>query len=168
MGSSRPEEWKGIRGYEGCYEISSHGRVKSVERFVGYIVSEKILKPEITCWGYERILLSIQGFASKASVHRLVAEHFLENDELLPIVNHLDGNKRNNFVENLEWCTAARNNQHARDLGLVGESSLKIPIDVVEQIKAYYVPRSSTHGVVGTALRFGVSKSSVSNIIRSE
>jgi hypothetical protein len=100
------EIWKDIKGYEGIYQISNLGRVKSLPRWVRnrsgkYITKEKILAPIKTRKGYLNVHLQSKGY----SVHRLVAKAFIPNPLNLPQVNHKDENKENNSVNNLEWCT---------------------------------------------------------------
>jgi hypothetical protein len=116
------EKWKAIRGYEGMYEISNQGRVRSLSRYrenhrAVQHVPEIILKEYIGRWGYALVKLCSNGKAKEMKVHRLVAEAFLNTPEK-DQVNHKDGNKLNNSVENLEWCTGSENMQHAYDNGL--------------------------------------------------
>lgn len=114
------ETWKTIEGHEG-YEISSYGTVKAKTRQVNYIdgrvgiFKEKIMKPMLTKKGYHKVHLSSnekEGYRSSYQVHRLVASMFIPNPETKPQVNHKDGNKLNNHVENLEWVTNEENHTH--------------------------------------------------------
>ena len=91
------EIWKDIKGYEGLYQISSHGRVKSLFRY------KKILKPALQTKGYFYVSLCKPN--KNFTIHRLVAEAFIPNPDNLPCVNHKDEDKTNNHVDNLEWCT---------------------------------------------------------------
>ena len=111
------EIWKPIKGYEGLYEVSNLGRIKSLKRLVkkwdGYrIVPEKILTPRANNRGYLRITLCKDGITKTFSPHRLVAEAFLDNPDNLPCVNHKDENPLNNVASNLEWCTYSYNNSY--------------------------------------------------------
>jgi hypothetical protein len=102
---------KSIKGYEGQYSISSDGKVYSDK-------SNIELKQSIGTTGYYRVNLNNKDGGKTFKVHRLVAIHFIENPNKLNIVNHKDGNKLNNNVENLEWCDYSHNNRHARENGL--------------------------------------------------
>ena len=96
------EVFKDIEGYEGLYQVSNYGNVLSVKR-------NKFLKPAEQCCGYYQIALSKKCIVKSFLVHRLVAQAFLENPDNLPVVNHLDENRKNNNVSNLEWCTVEHN-----------------------------------------------------------
>ena len=103
------EIWKPIKGFEPYYQISNLGQVSNYR---------KILKPFISNSGYKVIDLRVNGLRTKYLIHRLVAEHFLDNPNGYRYVNHIDGNKSNNVVSNLEWCTNSENILHARRTGL--------------------------------------------------
>lgn len=98
----KKEIWKDIKGYEGLYQVSNFGRVKSLVNNKGQY-REKILNPIIGN-GYYRVRLFKNKQNKLYSVHRLVAEAFIPNPDNLPQVNHRDENKLNNSVDNLEWC----------------------------------------------------------------
>lgn len=104
------EDWRDIKGYEGQYEVSSLGRVRSLN--FNREGRCQLLKFEMTKWGYLRVVLHKDGKAKHYSVHRLVAEAFLANPLGLTEVNHLDECKTNNAVANLEWCSAKDNSNH--------------------------------------------------------
>ena len=110
------EIWKDVKGYEGFYQVSNLGRVKSLERDIyfpnGTIIrhmEEKILVPALNNNGYSYVNLCKNGKTKKEYVHRLVAMAFIENPENKPMVNHKDEVKTNNVVDNLEWCSAQEN-----------------------------------------------------------
>ena len=107
------EIWKDIPGYEGLYQISNLGNVKSLPRKVNKRKCEEIIKvPTISNKGYYRISLCKNGKIKYYAIHRLVAEAFISNHNNLPCVNHKDCNKQNNNVDNLEWCTYSYNNMY--------------------------------------------------------
>jgi len=118
------EVWKPVVGYEGLYEVSNLGRVKSCTKTVyrdrrGPITfQEKIMKPTVTYKGYLTIDLRNHGRRKGGFVHRLVAKAFIENPENKEQVNHINGNKKDNRVENLEWATNQENMVHAYKLNL--------------------------------------------------
>ena len=118
------EIWKPVVGYEGIYEVSSLGRVKSCERTIirkdgrKMNVRGKIMKPSIIRIGYEQIDLSKKDNAETVYVHRLVGKAFIENPYNKEQINHKNGVKTDNRVENLEWVTSQENMRHAFKNGL--------------------------------------------------
>ena len=110
------EEWRDIKGYEGLYQVSDKGRVKSLERVTirkngkKLPVKERIMKSSIDKDGYLRVALcNSKGKRKLFFVHRLVCEAFHENPDNKPCVNHIDENKTNNTASNLDWCTVVEN-----------------------------------------------------------
>lgn len=97
------EVWKDIVGYEGLYQVSNNGRIKSLPRH-GTSNQEKILKQHTDSKGYKRLWLCKEGVQKNHKVHRLVAMAFIPNPDNLPQVNHKDEDKQNNSASNLEWC----------------------------------------------------------------
>lgn len=117
------EIWKDIPCYEGLYEVSNCGNVRSITRTVrfgrGYKTYEsQFLKFQTDKDGYFRVGLSKNGKKKQFRVNRLVAMAFIDNPNNLPVVNHKDGDKQNNHVENLEWVTHSENDLHAFKTGL--------------------------------------------------
>ena len=109
------EEWMNIEGYEGLYQVSNEGRVKSLQREIVYkdgrkkVLEEKILHNFLSDLGYYHVMLSKDGMSKRYKVHRLVAKAFIPNPNNLPIINHKDENPKNNVADNLEWCTQGYN-----------------------------------------------------------
>lgn len=117
------EIWKDIKGYEGLYQISNFGRVKSLERYQQnhsklQKIEEKIKTIHIKNNGYQFVQLYKDNIMKNLHVHRLVAQAFIPNLENKTQINHIDGNKLNNSVNNLEWVTSNENNKHKWDTGL--------------------------------------------------
>lgn len=112
---------KAVIGYEGLYEITDDGAVFSVDRYTkdGKHLKRKEVKGGKFSNGYEFVCLRKDGVNHNCLKHRLVAEVFIPNPDNLPCVNHIDGNKQNNSVDNLEWCTQGYNLNHAVQIGLV-------------------------------------------------
>lgn len=104
-------KWKPIVGYEGIYEVSDNGEIKS-------LIKNRLLKPCIHKKGYLVVTLTKEKVHKHYYVHRLVATAFLDNNDCRKEVNHIDGNKKNNNVCNLEWCDGYSNRKHAYETGL--------------------------------------------------
>jgi hypothetical protein len=123
------EVFRDVLGYEGLYQVSNYGRVKSLERknifYCGLRkehlerpTEEKILNYNKSNRGYLQVCLTKDGKSKTYTVHRLVAKAFLPNLKNKKQVNHIDGNKENNSIDNLEWVTSSENNKHAFITGL--------------------------------------------------
>ena len=108
------ETWKNIKGYEGLYQVSDQGRVKSLERkdSWGRTITERILKPAPASNGYLVVTLYAGGKPTVRKVHRLVCQAFHQNQDNKPQVNHINEDKTDNRACNLEWCTAKENCNH--------------------------------------------------------
>ena len=109
------EYWRPVVGYEGKYEVSSLGRVKTLPKQQNGRVT-RLLKPAVNRFGYVYVMLS---GGKHIFVHRLVAEAFIFNHEKKPFVNHINGCKVDNYLWNLEWCTASENQKHGFRTGLM-------------------------------------------------
>ena len=120
------ENWKPIKNYEGLYEVSDHGRVRRVDGYVNSGIrfndrvwrKGRVLKQNAKRNGYLTVDLSKNHIVKTISVHRLVAEAFLEKDPDRSVINHKNCNKHDNRAINLEWCTALENRQHAKENNL--------------------------------------------------
>jgi hypothetical protein len=116
------EIWRDVVGYEGLYQVSNLGNIKANKRLVvsprGYRTARERLLAQANSGGYKLVMLCREGVRTNRSSHRIVAEAFISNPENKPDVNHKDGNKSNNRVDNLEWNTSSENNRHAFRTGL--------------------------------------------------
>ena len=164
------EQWKPVNGLP-MYEVSSFGRVRRISRppyRVG-IGRAKIgvLRGGIGKQGYRKVTLrSSPTHKVVGVVHRLVAQHFLSNPSLKPQVNHLDGDKVNNNVDNLTWATNRENARHAASLGLLPtkhQSKPRLAREVVREIRRHFKGRYGelTH----LAKKYGVTRNCVRNIV---
>ena len=170
-----PERWVDIKGYEGCYQISDRGRVKSLSRKVShdgisFVMPERIMVHWCgTTSYYGCVGLYKNGVRTKVSVHRLVAQYFLPTWNASLEVNHKDGNRDNNDVRNLEMCTRQQNMEHAiahdlkRDYG-EKSANAKLSNAQAEQIRQRYRPGVLSQQAL--ADEYGVSRQTVSAIIR--
>jgi len=176
-GSFVMEIWKDIRGWEGFYQVSNLGNVKSFERIImlyNYRAKRKvpvlcrgrILKPGLNTQGYHFVVLQNLGNKKTYRVSRLVALHFIPNPQDKPQINHKDGEKLNNRSDNLEWVTPSENLQHAYDTGLrshlVGEKAPnnKITEENVLRIKGLKGIKKQTD----IAKEYGISRQHISRI----
>jgi hypothetical protein len=123
IGEINQETWKDVIGYEGAYQVSNLGNVKSVDRYVNHMYGtikrkSKLIKP-VEVKGYKQVRLSLNNKSRAFLLHRIVADAFVSGKSLEnKWVNHIDGNKLNNTPANLEWCTHSHNLKHAFRTGL--------------------------------------------------
>lgn len=117
------EIWKDVIGYEGIYQVSNLGRIKRISnnhlcniKYQG----EYYLKPLDNGKGYLRMKLSNNGHSKRVMLHRIIAEAFINNPENKKVINHINGNKKDNRIENLEWCTQSYNCLHSVKMGTWG------------------------------------------------
>lgn len=182
------EEWKDIKGFEGLYQVSNLGRVKSLKRtFVlvksnynqPYTIKERILKFQLNADGYNNVLLCLSCDGSKRKylgkhkrVNRLVAEAFVPNPLSLPVVNHKDGIKINNVPDNLEWNTVRENTIHAYRNKLnihfkgVETSASKLTDSDIVKIREVY--RSGNIKQSEIAKEYNVCQQLISGIVRNK
>ena len=107
------EIWKDVIGYETLYQVSNLGRVKSIGK-----ANEHLLKGRDDTNGYLKVALYKNKICKNFKIHRLVAIAFIENKDNKPCVNHINANKTDNILENLEWCSYSENSLHSHKLGL--------------------------------------------------
>ena len=143
--------------FDGKYEVTEDGLVYS------NVGTRKALVGKTTREGYRMVVLTVDNKKIYKNVHRLVAENFLPNPENKPEINHKDGDKLNNKVSNLEWCTSSENQEHARDMGL---QKYKINIEIAEEIRELYSTGNWTH--VNLGLKFGLKKTNIGYIINNQ
>lgn len=153
--STPKEVWKDVVGYEGAYIVSNHGRVKSIPRRNRR--TELVLSQYISSSGYAMTGLSLDGVFKNRPVHRLVAEAFIPNPLDLPEVNHIDGDKTNNALDNLEWCSTSQNILHS--ICALGDERLpKLSTKDVEEIRKSSLPYKEL------AKAYSVSYATISNV----
>lgn len=116
------EIWKDVVGYEGFYQVSNFGNIKRIGSFKGVnklYLDNYYLKHKDNGKGYFRVKLSVNGKIKMIMVHRIIAEAFVTRIKNKNVINHKDGNKKNNALLNLEWCTQSENCIHASKIGLL-------------------------------------------------
>ena len=163
------EIWKDVPGYEGFYEVSNTGKVKSLNHirkngFGKYLMKGRELKQNFGNSGYLQVCLSKLGKTKIIMVHRLVAKTFVEkkSDDCIA-VNHKDGNKANNYASNLEWVTYSENQKHAYKNGLNSWNPAKgKPMKSVVQLDLETNEIVAIHDSIGDASRFVGAKCSSS------
>lgn len=176
------EIWKDINGYEGVYQVSNFGNVRSLDRIVNgshnntCLKKGRILKPRINRDGYYTVVLCVNMKKKYVGIHRLVAETFIPNPENFPCVNHKDENKLNNFVyvnedgtidigkSYLEWCNTDYNNTYGTRLQRAA-SSKSIPII---QFNLEGKILKEWKSAVEVEKRLGFSKNSIRSCCRGE
>ena len=169
------EIWKDIAGYEGLYQVSNLGRIKSLDKRIPsklrnqvYTVKKgKMLVPNCNNnSGYFKVRLTKEGKTFNCLVHRLVAEAFLQNNDNKPQVNHKDGNKLNNKVENLEWSTNKENRKHAlaNNLHVCGE---KCTWSKLTEENVIFIRANKDASAKELAEKFNVSVSTIKDIINN-
>jgi hypothetical protein len=168
------EQWRDIPKYEGYYQVSNLGRIKSLCRYrMGNggsptIVKERILKPKTDRYGYLVCGLSKDGILIHATIHKLVANCFVINSDPYTNIqiNHIDGNKLNNTPENLEWCDSKHNQSEALRLGLRGGNPYRARVDS-RPINQYYRANliKTFENLASASRETGILKSAINNCL---
>lgn len=169
-------EWKDIAGYEGRYQVSNIGEVKSLARIrkgnrdnAFWLTKEKILSQSIHKCGYRHVTIFTNGQRKTILTHILVAQSFIPNPENKPQVNHKNGIKSDNRLENLEWATVSENGLHSYKIGTqkprLGEKNelCKLSFAQVESIRQEYQRGGITQ--LELAKKHGVTDSRICNIV---
>jgi len=175
-GIAYEEEWKAIIGYEGYYEVSNFGRIKSLarswvtgERFGVRTKEDTIAKPGSDVGGYLKYTFCVDKIKTYWSGHVLVAKYFCDNPDNYSIVNHLNSIRNDNFFKNLEWTTYSGNAihgfKHGFRKGQKGEDNpqTKLTKEVVMEIKKLWEEKSLSQAAIG--MRFNIRQSQVSRIV---
>lgn len=167
-----PEYWCDVNGYEGIYQVSNLGNVRSLDRVITrkngkkLAIKGQLMKLHLDHRGYLRLNLRHLGKDKNSKIHRLVAQAFLPNPHNKPQVNHLNGDKLDNNVCNLEWCTQNENIEHAFANGLmrVGEKhgNSRLSSDQVVSIKQLLKQRENS--ITDIARKFNVGISTIHDI----
>lgn len=158
------EIWKDVIGYEGLYQVSNLGRIKSLPRN-GTVKNTIILRTDGKL--YDVVRLRKNDIPKPFLVHRLVAIAFIPNHENKPCVNHIDGIKHNNMLSNLEWVTRSENEKHAHVTGLKDFKKDKNPARKINSEIAEKIRLKALSGLTqrSIAKEYGITQSTVSNII---
>ncbi len=168
------EEWRPVQGYEGRYEVSNLGRVRSIDRFytdaigVTQRYTGRVLRPVKAGAGYDTVVLSAKGVQRRVYVHRLVAAAFLEPQDGRREVNHMNGNKTDNRAANLEYVTPAENKSHASRMGLlaVGSRNTQTKLKAEDVIEIRRLLAEGEYQRV-IASKYGVCQTTIGDIHRS-
>ena len=164
------EIWKDIKGYEGKYKVSNTGKILSIN----YKNSGKdlLLKTSYTKDGYLKVRLNYNGKDRTARVHRLVAETFIDNPDNKETVNHINGNKEDNNINNLEWSDRHEQLVHAYKNKLkiaqkgVENCNAALTEEQVREIRKLYKYRSKEYNTITLARKYGVNNSTIGDIVR--
>lgn len=155
--------------YAGIYQVSTFGRIKSLRMCCNvhkkYVYRERILKPNINRCGYKYINLNKIGKTKVFTIHRLVAIHFISNSENKKTVNHKDGNKQNNYIDNLEWSTYSENAKHSFKMGLQNNQGENHPQHKLSNKDVIFIRKSKKEKIFKQrelSKMFGVSESVIS------
>ncbi|MEJ5105535.1 NUMOD4 domain-containing protein [Chryseobacterium sp. MYb328] len=170
-----PEVWKDAVGYEDLYQVSNHGNVRSKDR----IVHSKTGRPMLFKSRMQKLTLNRIGYYTVCfrartinlnktiTVHRLVAQAFIKNDNCFPVINHKDLDPLNNYFENLEWCTQSHNIKHAISHGLIVKSSFEYKnsqLNAIQVMEIKELFKSSEWTNIKIAKKYNVSHQIISKL----
>ena len=160
------EIWRDVSNYEGLYQVSNFGRVKSFQ-----LKKPRIIKLSLDSGGYIKVILSKDGATKNHNVHILVAKAFVANPNNKPQINHLNGNKWDNRSDNLEWVTDSENKYHSYRTGLRKEPrgekhrQAKLTNAEAEYCRQVYKFRDKEFSMTALAKKFGVCRQAIEHII---
>ena len=161
------EIWKDVVGFEGIYQVSNLGKVKSLK-----FGKEKYLSITKSSIGYLNTKLQLNKKNKSFLVHRLVAETFIKNEFNKPCVNHINGIKTDNRIENLDWCTHKENTEHSLKNDLIktgcNRKQSKLSLKDIEYIRKNYKEKDKKNGGYKLAEMFGVSRNCISNVVKNK
>jgi len=158
------EKWTGLvyqgKDYSKFFSISNFGRFKNVK-------TNKIRKTSIGYDGYEHVYVTLGSRKNKKAfnIHKAVLESFSNKQENKPYINHKDGNKLNNRLENLEWCSQSENLRHALKNGKI---NVKLNDEAVMFIRENYIPRDIEYGCTALAKKYGVACAQISRVVNNK
>jgi hypothetical protein len=178
------EIWKDITGYEGLYQVSNLGNVRSLDKTVHaksrngndftQTYKGRILSQELINTNAYRVSLCKDGHVERFLTHRLVAQEFIPNPENKPEINHKNGNRAKDDIDNLEWCTHPENMHHAYNTGLqvplFGENhqNCKISSEDIKFIRENYIPYNEEFGGKALAEKFNTHPRYIRRIVKME
>jgi len=164
------EIWKSHPEYAGI-EVSNLGRVRTLDMVVvsngrgTYPVKGRVLKQSKDSYGYPGLSIKVDGKWTTKKVHRLVAQTFISNTNGFPMVNHKDGNRANNHIDNLEWCTVSYNNQYREKFGISNTESQGHPVFAIN-LTTLEVSRFRSQGEASRML--GVNRTHINSVINGK
>lgn len=154
--------WKKLNN---IYIISDEGLIKNT-------LTNHIIIPWLNDGGYCCVTLNLEGKRKNYRIHRLVAQCFIPNPNNLPQVNHIDGDKQNNRVDNLEWCDSSYNLRHAVALGLIStgvkHKASKLSQENVDYIRTHYIKGDRKYGCMALGRKFNVDKKVIYNVVNNK
>lgn len=155
------EIWVSLNGVVECgeyYQVSNLGNIRSIDRFINNrIIKGQPIKTSLDRYGYVKVRFRNRGKVKNHSVHVLVGLAFIPNPTNKPQINHKDGNKQNNHVDNLEWCTGEENQQHAFKTGLNYNHNRKMSDKDINKAKELYNNGNYTYSKLAKIFNVSIS-----------